>query len=183
MCECGCGQRTRVAVKTSAKFGHIKGRPLRFIHGHNQGTPVAGRFWDKVKPAPAFDCWEWTATKDKGYGRVSVGGVPKGAHRVAWEILRGPIPPGLTIEHECKNPGCVNPWHMDLWPQWKNSAGATNQNVEKTHCVRDHEFTPENTRTLPPLAPGRSPRRSCRKCENIRTQERRARARRELLPA
>lgn len=33
-CECGCLQKTALAVKTSARFGHVQGMPMRFILGH-----------------------------------------------------------------------------------------------------------------------------------------------------
>lgn len=35
LCECGCGQETRVATRTNTNVGQQKGRPLRFIVGHN----------------------------------------------------------------------------------------------------------------------------------------------------
>lgn len=34
LCECGCGEPTRIAVKTQKDRGHVKGQPLRFINGH-----------------------------------------------------------------------------------------------------------------------------------------------------
>jgi hypothetical protein len=34
-CQCGCGQKTRLAPKTSKAKGQKKGEPLRFIKGHN----------------------------------------------------------------------------------------------------------------------------------------------------
>lgn len=37
LCECGCGQPTNLAAKTSARKGWIKGQPLRFVHGHSGG--------------------------------------------------------------------------------------------------------------------------------------------------
>jgi len=40
MCECGCGQRTRIADKTDRAKGWIRGNPLRFIFGHS--TRVSG---------------------------------------------------------------------------------------------------------------------------------------------
>lgn len=42
-----------------------------------------------------------------------------------------------------------------------------NQNVGKTHCIRGHEFTPENTRLSHRKRPGRTtenPERSCIRC-------------------
>lgn len=35
LCECGCGEPTRIAPKTSLRSGHVKGQPLRFVNGHN----------------------------------------------------------------------------------------------------------------------------------------------------
>ena len=34
-CHCGCGQKTKIAPKTSRHHGWIKGEPKRFINGHN----------------------------------------------------------------------------------------------------------------------------------------------------
>ncbi len=35
LCECGCGKPAPIATQTAAKFGRIKGQPMRFIVGHN----------------------------------------------------------------------------------------------------------------------------------------------------
>lgn len=35
-----------------------------------------------------------------------------GAHRAVWELLRGPIPPGLVVRHSCDNPPCVLIGHL-----------------------------------------------------------------------
>jgi len=34
LCECGCGQPTKIAIRSNAAKGHVKGRPLRFVYGH-----------------------------------------------------------------------------------------------------------------------------------------------------
>lgn len=60
------------------------------------------------------DCWEWTAGKSvQGYGRVSFGGKNKLAHRVVYELMVGPIPKNLEIDHLCRNRGCVRPDHLE----------------------------------------------------------------------
>ncbi len=74
------------------------------------------RFWAKVRESG--ECWQWTGARQKGgYGKLGMRrpGVPKTAlaHRLAYEHWRGPIPVGLTIDHLCRNPGCVNPWHLE----------------------------------------------------------------------
>lgn len=34
LCECGCGQPTRLAPQTDTAIGWVKGQPIRFINGH-----------------------------------------------------------------------------------------------------------------------------------------------------
>jgi len=34
LCECGCGQQTRIAERNRRALGHVKGKALRFINGH-----------------------------------------------------------------------------------------------------------------------------------------------------
>ena len=38
LCECGCGSVAPIAQSTRPSFGHVKGKPLRFIKGHNSRT-------------------------------------------------------------------------------------------------------------------------------------------------
>lgn len=62
-------------------------------------------------------CWLWIGSRsDGGYGMMSVrvGGKVKKrwAHRVAYEILKGPIAPGHDIDHVCRIPHCINPDHL-----------------------------------------------------------------------
>lgn len=79
---------------------------------------LADRFYDKVAPDPNSGCWLWTgAVKELGYGVIGLGRRSQGirkAHRVSWELHRGPIPEGLCVCHKCDVPGCVNPNHLFL---------------------------------------------------------------------
>ena len=43
LCECGCGNPSPIAKKTSKHFGHIKGKPTRFIKGHYWRTMTGDR--------------------------------------------------------------------------------------------------------------------------------------------
>lgn len=67
-------------------------------------------------------CWIWTRAKSSsnGYGKAHFGGRTLGAHRAAWEIYRGPIPPGLFVLHRCDVPLCVNPDHLFIGTQLDN---------------------------------------------------------------
>ena len=84
--------------------------------------PPAERLWKKVDKQPGDGCWLFTGAKDsKGYGRINIDGRPVGAHRLAWELHFGPIPPGLKVLHNCPdgaNPACVR--HLWLGTQADN---------------------------------------------------------------
>lgn len=116
----------------------------KFIVSETEGT----RFWMKVKMGGG--CWPWLgAKKAAGYGqfrRTRGGNIA--AYRYAYELLRGPIPPGLALDHLCRNPNCVNPAHLEPVTRTVNTMRGDTipaRNAAKTHCKRGHPFTPENT--------------------------------------
>lgn len=97
---------------------------------------LAERFTKFYEPGPKDQCWEWTGSLHEGYGQIANKARPIGAHRVAWELAHGPIPPNMTIDHLCRNRKCVNPAHMEVVTGSENSRrGAT-----KTHCINGHEL-------------------------------------------
>lgn len=108
-------------------------------------------------------CWEWRAVRDShGYGSIKVNGTHRGAHRVSYELLVGPIPAGLELDHLCRVRHCINPAHLEPVTHRVNTLRALVPpvlNALKTHCASGHEFTPENTYTAP--AGGRT----CRTCQ------------------
>jgi hypothetical protein len=72
------------------------------------------RFDEKYVVDTKSGCWIWTDHRNRdGYGVINVQGSNKLAHRVAYELLVGQIPPDKHVLHKCDNPWCVNP--LCLW--------------------------------------------------------------------
>ncbi len=117
-------------------------------------TPKAeARFWSMVQKGPdLFSCWLWTGCRDRGgYGRFTHGGKVVGAHRFAYEMLVGPIPTGLELDHVkawgCEHRHCVNPAHLEAVLHVVNvrrGDGGRNER-DKTHCPQGHAYDETNT--------------------------------------
>jgi hypothetical protein len=91
------------------------------------------RFMSKVRVTES-GCWEWTGSVHRtGYARFNVGGRSKEAHIVAYEMVVGPVPDGLQLDHRCHDPRecaggwgcphrrCVNPAHLKPVTQSENN--------------------------------------------------------------
>jgi hypothetical protein len=116
------------------------------------------RFWSKVKKTDT--CWEWVGTLHvSNYGCFKVGGRVLKSHRVAYELLIGPIPPGLVIDHLCRNTRCVNPAHLEPVTNAEN----LHRVPPRTHCKHGHPFNEANTYVL-------NGTKFCRVCSNKRSK-------------
>lgn len=112
-------------------------------------------------------CWLYLGSlTSNGYGKASVAGRTALAHRAAYEALVGPIPPGLQLDHLCRNRACYNPAHLEPVTQRENLRRGRNSNAEKTHCPLGHEYSDENTYVC---ARGK---RSCKTCNRARNRVR-----------
>lgn len=128
-------------------------------------------------------CWDWVgAINSAGYGSYWSEGRVKLAHRVVYERKLGPIPPGLTLDHLCRNRSCVNPDHLEAVTHRTNvlrGSGASAEHARRTHCPRGHALEGDN---LVPWERGK--RRRCHTCEKIRARVkgRRERAAKGVTP-
>ncbi len=106
------------------------------------------RFWSKV--TKTNNCWLWHSTQSRGYGQFSLGGNQVAAHRFSYELVNGPIPKPLQIDHMCRNTLCVNPEHLQAVTQKVNlllSRESIGHVYKKQKaCMRGHEYTQPNTR-------------------------------------
>lgn len=121
-------------------------------------------------------CWIWLGTiSRKGYARIGVGPKTRSVHRMTYEMARGPIGDGLTIDHLCRTRRCVNPSHMEPVSNTINvlrGAGLTAENARKTHCIHGHDlslsYVYRSTYLGHPVA-----WRQCRECNSLRKKAKR----------
>jgi hypothetical protein len=148
---------------------------------------TAERFWSKAKRTDG--CWPFDGTKrPDGYRQLGIGSLTDGtrrnvlAHRYAYELTHGPVPAGLTVDHECHNRdsdclggptcphrACVRPDHLIAKPIRANVlAGRTvaAKAAAATHCPQGHPYDEVNTRIYRGT-------RACRACDREKAQRRR----------
>jgi hypothetical protein len=108
-------------------------------------------------------CWLWNNPRKDGYGDIHWEGKRPLAHRLVWELLVGPIPNGMQLDHVrergCLHRNCVNPKHLEPVTPLVNTRRSTGNN-SKTHCPKGHEYTEANT-----LLSTKRLHRECKKCK------------------
>lgn len=145
------------------------------------------RFWAKVDKS-ADGCWRWTGcTQKPGYGRFRGDGETVYAHRYSFELHKGAIPARFVIDHVCRNPGCVNPDHLEAVTNRENTMRGTAPAKARVsikiarlarvasmraivHCPQGHAYDKANTRYR------QDGRRRCAECyrQRARAQHRKA---------
>lgn len=135
----------------------------RVHYSYPRGLTDVERFWLRVDKGGPGGCWLWTGCiGTAGYGFFYTGVRQANAHRFAYEAAVGPIPDGMQLDHLCRVRRCVNPGHLEAVSSRENTLrghGPAALNARQTHCIRGHEFTPENTY----VRSNRS--RDCRECK------------------
>jgi hypothetical protein len=138
----------------------------------NKHLPPVERFWASIKQDDETGCWVWRGIKLGRYALIRIDGRLTPAHRFAYELMVGPIPSGLDIDHLCRNTRCVNPGHLEPVTTAENllrGEGICAQNARKTHCVHGHPLTGANVKRT------KDGGRVCRECMRRIRRERYAR--------
>lgn len=131
----------------------------------SKATIDSGWLSSRYIPEPNSGCWLWLGELNSaGYGRISQGSNHNGtrvrslAHRVSYELAKGPIPEGLELDHLCRVRCCVNPGHLEPVTRSENNRrgdlmkrkgvpkpdgwGTTKGRRRSTHCKNGHELPP-----------------------------------------
>lgn len=113
-------------------------------------------------------CWIWQGpiSKSTGYGTLT----RRSAHRAVYELLVGPIPAGMHLDHTCHTADptcprgircphrpCVNPDHLEPVTREENCRRC---HALVTHCPRGHTYDEANTYMY-------GTNRKCRACNRV----------------
>lgn len=139
------------------------------------------KFWSLVNKTDG--CWLWTGgtagRPTHRYGALTFNGRRHcKAHRVAYELVKGPIPDGQKVLHRCDVTLCVKPDDLFLGTQTDNMQdcaakgrlntingllAANAAHRAKTHCPHGHPYSGDN------LKINKKGARICRVCANVKT--------------
>jgi len=120
-CACDCGA-ARLASTKALRSGVIAA--CESCTPASSKSPLGVRL--KKWCLATNGCWEWTGRRnDLGYGRIIVDGAETRAHRAMFFMLNPDADRSLVVRHDCDNPSCVNPAHLQL--------GTVKDNMDDMH--------------------------------------------------
>lgn len=110
------------------------------------------RIASKLRTDLLTGCWLFVYCCDAtGYGRVYWRGASARAHKVVYELLIGPVPPGLELDHVrargCRWRNCCNPAHLEAVTHRENLLRGSTSVAERAArevCPQGHDLVPGN---------------------------------------
>ena len=95
--------------------------------------PPFKRLLSGYDQCPETGCWVWTGyLYANGYGGIKAFGKMVLAHRLSYELHKGPIPEGREILHSCDNKACINPAHLSVGTHAQNMADAADRGLMRS---------------------------------------------------
>jgi hypothetical protein len=132
---------------------HFEDWKSTYYMGHVKMTGTSEEvFRASIFKSTSTGCWIWRrALTEYGYAAFTVydeDGRSTTGHRYAYELLVGPSPEGLELDHTCRIRPCCNPAHLEPVTQRVNTlrgVGFSAQNARKEKCPQGHPYDSENT--------------------------------------
>lgn len=121
--------------------GEVRAPRVGLAGGRHRSYTAAELLWARTdKTTSPHGCWLVSGVaQHNGYLHIFDAGRQVKAHRLSWELLRGPVPAGLKVLHNCPggdNPRCVNPDHLFLGTQRDNIHDSIRKGRYNTYGVQ-----------------------------------------------
>lgn len=99
------------------------------LHVIEESKLPEDKFWKNIRKDRETECWVWTGTVDKGYGRMYIGNKAFQVHRWSYEQHKHTkLSKEDTLDHLCRNTLCCNPDHLEKV--------SLLENIERQHLYR-----------------------------------------------
>lgn len=147
-CRCGCGEQTSIPKYGDVSKGWTKGVPLAYCNGHF--TRIGKRY----EIDTATGCWNWLiGLNPNGYASVRCNNRTRVIYKWLWEILNGPTPTGLELDHKCRNRRCINPEHLRLVTHAENMRAGAMTKLKHAQVIEIRRLLAEGVthRAIAPL--------------------------------
>jgi hypothetical protein len=110
-------------------------------------------------------CWLWQGAISTGYGHMRNRNGSNLVHRIVYELLVGPIPSHLEIDHLCRVRRCCNPKHLEpvtrsincqrgITPRIGNYYRGPRPERQRAFCEKGHPLSDDNLYISPKGARG-----------------------------